>query len=296
MTVAGVQQAAVDALCGLTCANARRPRLGRDPGLEFGLSLCSGFRPLHHRHRPDCRSFNCRSRLGLGHRLARGHGLSLGLGLGFCLRHRLGRRIRYRLGCYGRHWDGLHNRCCGGFRSLGRLGRLDRRCRLIAHGRLRRCLGGLWRRQPLGNLGYRFDDELVLVLGVIPASVDEREEGQRKADQPALRHTVFRLRRGEQKFRLGPLSQRLLLVGVDRRLAVDAQVLGIGAHETNGINRARQVGETAFLEGQQVFQTDTQGAGDGNQIEAVAHACRLEVGADAVIADMFEFRTDLAQM
>ena len=281
LTSVGVQQTAADAVRGLAGANARRRHFGLGLGPSLGLRL--GFRLLDNRHRRGQGGRRRHFGLGLGRRLVHGLGLGLGLSLGFSLGLRP--RLRRRLGLGGCrcHWSRCRRRLLG----WGRRGRLGH---LVAHGGLGWRLGCLGRGQSLGNLGHRFDDELVLVLGVVPASIDESEKGQRKPDQPALRHAVLGLRRGEQKPGLGPLSRGFRFVGINRRLAVDAQVLGVGAHETDGIDRARQFGETPLLEGQQVFQADAQCAGHADQIEAVAHARRPEIGADAVISGILEFR------
>lgn len=181
------------------------------------------------------------------------------------------RRRRCRRGRGGRrngHGDG-RSRSGGlrGFAWLGRLGRFGGRrgrgFRLGRGGRFGRL--ALSRRRHVLQDGGRGRHQLhhgAVARGrVVPDAVDKECQANRDQNDDAAGKTPLGQRQGEHEFRFSPQLVGLFLEAAHDLVAIQAQIIGIGAHETERIGGARQIAEPPLLDRFEIDLANTERVG-----------------------------------
>ena len=96
------------------------------------------------------------------------------------------------------------------------------------------------------------------VFPVVPAAVNAGREEQCHEEHDPAREAALLQRLGEDKGLTAAQPADLVLEFADDQLAVEAQELGIGAHEAKGIGRSGKILEAAVLDGLEVAELDAE--------------------------------------
>src|SRR6185369_6470867 len=122
------------------------------------------------------------------------------------------------------------------------------------------------------------------LAGVVPAAVDGDRQKQADAQNRTAGEAGFATLARPDQLVLPAAPGQLVPVVADHGAAVEAEIVGIGAHEADGIGIARQFLEPALFDRADVSGADPELAGDVVDVLLDLLAPTAQQGADATEA------------
>ena len=174
-----------------------------------------------------------------------------------------------------RRWRGRRgSRRGGGEGGTGRAAHRRGGARLVGQE------GGQLRR----DLLHRADMALVALREDEPGAVGQPGQQQRQHDDGAARNRRLRPQGREDQLRRSTGSGGLLAKATNQLVAVEPEIVGIGAHEAGPVGRAGQVGKAPLLDRLEVGLANADVVGNDRQPEAITEPGLAKKIGDPVAA------------